>query len=102
MHTIQQLERVGIRVLLGGMIVLIGVSALPSHAAAQTERVRERLYVDPERGRDEHSGSRQRPVRTISGAIAKLPDPLTRSVTIELPAGRLMAFARGGGDERHG
>ncbi len=88
MRTIQQVERIGIRVLLGSVVVLIGVGALPDRAAAQAERVRERLYVDPERGRDEHPGSRQRPVRTISGAIAKLPDPLTRSVTIELPAGR--------------
>ena len=96
MHTIQQLERVGIRVLLGGMIALIGVSALPGRAEGQTERVRERLYVDPERGRDEYSGSRQRPVRTISGAIAKLPDPLTQSVTIELAAGRYATTGRRG------
>ena len=97
MYTIQQVERVGIRVLLGGVIALVAVSVLTSRAVAQIgplpggpgrPPVRDTIYVDPERGRDEYPGIQQRPVRTISGAVAKLPDPLTRSVTIELATER--------------
>lgn len=91
MRTIQRRERIGIRFLLGSMVALVGVGALPGRAEAQIERVREKLYVDPEHGHDEYPGSQGRPVRSISGAIAKLPDPLTQSVTIELAAGRYAA-----------
>ena len=87
MHRIQQLERTGISILLAGTIAFVAVSIGPGSAAAQTAQVRERIYVDPEHGRDEYSGSREQPVRSISEAIAKLPDPLLRSVTIELAPG---------------
>ena len=88
MRTIPQHGRIGIRILLTATIAFACISALSSRVNAQTERVPERLYVDPERGRDEFPGTRARPARTISGAIARLPDPLTQSVTIELPGGR--------------
>jgi hypothetical protein len=88
MHTIPQPQAIGIRILLTTAIAFIALGVLTSRVNAQTDRLPERLYVDPERGREDYPGSRRRPVRTISGAIARLPDPLTRSVTIELPCGR--------------
>ena len=96
MRTIQQLGLVGIRLLLFGALAFVVAAVLPGRAEAQTERVRDKLYVDPERGRDKYSGSRQRPVRSISGAVAKLPDPLTQSVTIELTPGRYATTGRQG------
>jgi hypothetical protein len=98
MHKIQQFERVGIRVLLAGTLTCVAAGALPSRAAAQIgplpggpgrPPVRGVIYVDPERGRDENPGGiPQQPVRSISAAIARLPEPLTQSVTIELAPGR--------------
>lgn len=48
----------------------------------------ERIYVDAAGGRDTNSGSKEAPLATVSAAVALLPDPLTRSVTIELAGGR--------------
>lgn len=42
------------------------------------------IWVDGERGRDGDSGNREHPLKTLSAAVALLPDPLSRSVTIEL------------------
>ena len=40
------------------------------------------IYVDSLRGDDSASGDAERPLRSISAAVALLPDPLTRSVEI--------------------
>jgi hypothetical protein len=42
------------------------------------------IWVDTERGRVTDEGTEQRPLKTLTDAIARLPDPLTRSVTIKL------------------
>ena len=47
----------------------------------------EEIHVDPRKGRDSSPGSRGRPLKTISAALARLPDPLHESVTIRLAAG---------------
>jgi hypothetical protein len=47
----------------------------------------ERIHVNVARGSDRNPGTASRPLKSISAALARLPDPLTRSVTIEL-AGR--------------
>ncbi len=49
--------------------------------------VPEVIHVDPTRGQDQNPGSEDRPKRSISAAIALLPDPLPRSVTIKLAPG---------------
>lgn len=73
------------------------VPALHSTAWAQGQRGAEReraktppenIYVDAARGRDSNSGSKDAPLATVSAAVGLLPDPLLRSVTIELAAGR--------------
>lgn len=51
-------------------------------------KVPERIHVDPEQGSDRNPGTASRPFKTISAALALLPEPLTRSVTIELAGGR--------------
>jgi hypothetical protein len=45
------------------------------------------LFVDPERGRDGADGSELRPLRSISAALARVPDPVLESATIRLAAG---------------
>jgi hypothetical protein len=45
------------------------------------------LHVDPVRGDDSAEGTKERPLRSISAAIAKLPDPLDRSASISLSPG---------------
>lgn len=45
------------------------------------------LYVDAD-GSDDASGTQREPLRSISAAVARLPDPLRRSVTIHLGGGR--------------
>jgi hypothetical protein len=76
--------------------VSLGTGALISASPGQLQplpggrgrpQVRETLYVDPSRGRDENVGAHERPVRSISRAVEMLPDPLTHSVTIELVPG---------------
>lgn len=72
---------------------------------AQTNGVRTRqpskpppevIHVNAAQGRDGGPGSEQYPLKSISAAIAMLPDPLTRSVTIKLSGGR---FQTTGGEE---
>jgi hypothetical protein len=42
------------------------------------------IYVDGLRGNDMNIGSEREPLKTLSAALAKVPDPLTNSVVIEL------------------
>lgn len=62
------------------------VALVPLSAVAQRSRSKlpETLFVDSDRGRDKNNGSRSRPFKTISAAIALLPETLTRSITIEV------------------
>jgi hypothetical protein len=47
----------------------------------------ETIYVDSMRGSDDSPGTAERPLKSISAALVLLPDPLPRSVTIELTSG---------------
>jgi hypothetical protein len=64
-----------------------GDAPSPAKAALRTPEDAGELFVDPHKGRDAADGSEKRPLRSISAAIARLPDPVTRSVTIHLAAG---------------
>lgn len=57
---------------------------LTSTVAADTPAT---LYVDSGKGDNHNPGSCGRPLRSISAALERLAEPLTRSVTIELAAG---------------
>jgi hypothetical protein len=46
------------------------------------------FYVDPAGGHDANPGTESRPVKSIPAAVALLPDPVLRNVTIQLAAGR--------------
>jgi len=51
--------------------------------ASAIESVPPQLYVNGTEGNDSAAGDKQHPLKSLSAAIARLPDPLTRSVTIE-------------------
>jgi hypothetical protein len=65
-------------------LVLIVCAAPPSSAQSMRSSVPRQIHVDGKSGKDRYSGTRARPFRTLSAAIARLPDPLTQSVTIEV------------------
>jgi hypothetical protein len=57
----------------------------PGAATVQTDKpVPETLYVAPAQGNDQNSGDKVHPLRTISAAIARLPELLKRTATIHL------------------
>ena len=72
------------RKLVFGAACLLTAAALAAQRPAKTP---ERLFVDATKGRDSHAGTKRRPLRSLSAALAKLPDPLRRSVTIEIIGG---------------
>lgn len=91
------------RTLLPGAALLGLACASP----AQTSGTPERLFVDAERGRDAPgAGCKERPLRTLSAALARLPDPVEGPLTIEvrgshattgavdMPAGKLVLDRR--------
>jgi hypothetical protein len=47
------------------------------------------LFVNASRGDDAATGSRERPLRSLSAAIVRLPEPVTQPVTIRVAVGRL-------------
>lgn len=47
----------------------------------------ETLYVHPERGDDQNPGTESRPLKSVTAAVLRLPDPLWRGVTIRLAPG---------------
>lgn len=49
--------------------------------------VPEIIHVDPARGNEKNAGDESHPLKSISAAIALLPDPLARTVTIKLAPG---------------
>jgi hypothetical protein len=67
---------------------LIGTLVSTGHAAAGGERVvPATLFVNGATGSDNAPGDQQRPLESISAAIALLPDPLRHSVTVEWTGG---------------
>jgi hypothetical protein len=63
------------------LVLLLSASVAYSQAA----RI---FYVDGSKGDDRNSGSQHRPLKTLSAALAKMPDPLKSSVVIELAGGK--------------
>lgn len=69
-------------------VALISALACTGHAAAGGERVvPDTLFVNGAIGNDNAPGDPQRPLKSVSAAIALLPDPLRYSVTIEWAGG---------------
>lgn len=64
------------------IIIITGVVSPPAKSFSMTT-----IHVDPVRGDDSSGGDRQHPLKSISGALARLPDPLPDSVTIQLAPG---------------
>ena len=65
--------------------LILGATTLLHDAPADGSTLPpQRLYVDADRGRDRNPGTRGRPVRSISAALAKLSEPLAQSVVIEI------------------
>ena len=86
----------------GGQLRLIGwlaglacLTAVPVARAEKANDHPELLHVDPTKGRDRNPGSKSRPLKDISAAIALLPETLERSVTIQLAQG---TYAETGGN----
>ena len=51
---------------------------------ALAQRSRGEIHVDFQRGKDRAKGTARSPLKTISAAIARLPDPLTQSMDIHI------------------
>src|SRR5262245_47505514 len=68
------------KLVLAALIFVVPSTAVTVHAA-------ETIHVDGAKGDDKNPGSDQRPLRSLSAALAKLKEPLTESMTIELAAG---------------
>ncbi len=45
------------------------------------------LFVDPVKGKDSGKGTKRKPFRSVSAAVATLPEPLEESVTLHLLPG---------------
>lgn len=56
-------------------------------ASAPTAPAEVELYVNPDKGKDSAPGTKRRPKRTLSAALATLPEPLEESVTVHLLSG---------------
>ncbi|MCP3919566.1 MAG: DUF1565 domain-containing protein [bacterium] len=76
-------------------LYLVRSEPAPTPTAAANE-----LFVDPARGDDGDKGTKRKPLRTLSAALAKLSDPLTESVTIRLAAGEYKTTGGAGMPER--
>ena len=61
--------------------LLVAAAAPRAATAADLPDV---LHVDGKRGSDKASGTHRKPLRSLSAAIARIPDPLLESLTIEL------------------
>jgi hypothetical protein len=71
-------SRIGLA--LASLVVIAPSTAVTLHAA-------ETVHVDGTKGDDKNPGSSQRPLRSLSAALAKLKEPLSESVSIELAPG---------------
>src|SRR5262245_7286730 len=73
------------------VLVLASVLFTPSvrelvHDLANEEG--ETLFVDPVRGADDAPGTRAKPLRSLSAALARIAEPLEREFRVELAPGR--------------
>jgi hypothetical protein len=66
--------------------ILISMVCL-AHATEATLQAEQIIHVDGTKGDDKNSGDAQKPLKSLSAVIAKLKDPLTESVLIELASG---------------
>lgn len=82
-----------VSILVTALVILAAAAQLQTRAWAQANRRAgdqgrsshpEKIHVSVARGNDRNPGTASRPLKSISAALALLPDPLTRSVTIEL------------------
>jgi hypothetical protein len=64
---------------------VLALCTVLSSAAPREELV---LHVDPARGKDDAPGTSAKPLRSLSAALARLQEPLTSDVTLELAPGR--------------
>jgi hypothetical protein len=83
----------------GGAFLAAGVALLtiagqlhaqprsPADQGRPGQAVPARIHVDGARGNDRNPGTRERPLKSISAAVALLPELLNRSVTIEVDGG---------------
>jgi hypothetical protein len=69
------------------LFAVVVAAAQRANPPVPAARIPEVIHVDPARGNDRFPGSEERPKQTLSGAIALLPDPLPRTVTIKLSPG---------------
>ena len=65
-----------------------------SDTSPRAEEPPDTLYVDAAKGKDRSPGTKSRPVETLSAALALLPEPLAKTVTIEILGGRPTEFLR--------
>ena len=100
--------------LVRGLLVAAGLAVAAGgyahmHASANAQRREElrqlplppeRLFVDPVRGRDTGPGTKEAPLATLAAALARLPDPVAHSVTIELTGGRYDAVGTADSEAR--
>ncbi|MBU0637648.1 MAG: hypothetical protein KKB50_02195 [Planctomycetes bacterium] len=59
-----------------------------ARADEQARSIPDLLHVDAQRGDDRNPGTQERPLESLSAALARLPDPLSESVTIDLAGGK--------------
>jgi len=71
-----------------GLIAIAGAAHAPDSPSS--------LYVNASLGDDSNPGTAERPLRSLSAALARLPDPVTQSVTINVAAGRLASTGGAG------
>lgn len=64
------------------IVTVVGIVACPETSSSMTM-----IHVDPVRGNDSSSGDSQHPLKSISAALDRLPDPLRDSFTIQLAPG---------------
>ncbi|UCG17440.1 MAG: hypothetical protein JSV19_05305 [Phycisphaerales bacterium] len=60
---------------------------LDTGGGAPPEGAPDEIHVDPAQGNDRNRGTSEQPLKTVAAAVALLPDPLTRSITIRLGGG---------------
>lgn len=72
--------------LLPGLVVFLSLAPSSPAPAAPAAELTE-LHIDPARGDDRAPGSAERPLRSISAALARVPEPLERSMELHLAAG---------------
>lgn len=65
------------------LVTLALLATLGPDRGARDEDPPETIWVHATEGKDNHAGTERRPLRTLAAALALLPEPLARDVTIE-------------------